>query len=310
MRWCPKVKLTLQNANEIQHILQEIPEFAGQTYSVSLLKGGLTNRNYKIDAGSATYVVRIAGEQTSLLGIDRACEYACAKAAAAVGIGPEVIAFLPEHKCLVTRFLDGHVLAATDSRRPEVMERMVGALRSYHESGAGQGIFSPFLAVRNNYAHALKHGVVFPPELSEALSLVAVLEQELQTDEPKSPCHNDLLPSNFIDDGQKMHVIDWEFGGMGDRYFDLGNLAANHLYEDEQERQLLTLYFGAATPDSIRRLRSMRLLSDMRECTWGFLETKISTLDCDYSEYARDYLQRFLVGYKQLISDSGTLIDR
>ena len=100
-----------------------------------------------------------------------------------------------------------------------------------------------------------------------------------------------------------MHIIDWEFAGMGDRYFDLGNLAANCLYEDEQERQLLALYFGTVTWDSIRRLRLMRLLSDMRECTWGFLETKISTLECDYSQYARDYLQRFLAGYKRLSSE-------
>ncbi len=290
----------LANANEIQHILDDIPNFAGQSCSVFPLNGGLTNRNYKIVAGSASYVLRIAGAQTSLLGIDRNCEYACAQAAAAVGIGPEVIAYLPVHRCLVTRFLDGQVLTADDTRNPAVMERMVEALRRYHESGPGQGVFSPFLAVRNNHARALEHGVVFPPELNEALSLVALMEKELVTNEPSKPCHNDLLSANFIDDGQNIHIIDWEFGGMGDRYFDLGNLAANNLYEEEHERQLLTFYFGAVTADSLRRLHLMRLLSDMRECMWGFLETKISTLDCDYSEYARDYLQRFLAGSKRL----------
>jgi thiamine kinase-like enzyme len=286
--------------NEIQRILEQIPEFVGRDCKVSRLEGGLTNKNYKIEVGSVAYVLRLAGQQSNLLGINRSLEYACAKAAATIGVGPEVIAYLPEYECLVTRFLDGQSLTADQTRQPDVLRRMIDGLRRFHNSNSLPGNFSPFLALHNNYTRARDRGATFPNEVNEALELIATLEKELQSDEPNCPCHNDLLPSNFIDDGQTVKIIDWEFAGMGDRYFDLANLAANCSFDEEQEHQLLNLYFGAVTPDSLRRLRLMRLVSDMRECTWGFLETKISTLEVDYGEYAQDYLQRFLSGCNRL----------
>ena len=275
-------------------LIQLIPELRGRSLTVSPLGGGLTNRNYHIDAGGESYVLRVAGENTALLGIDRASEVACSRAAAELGIGPEVVAYLPEHEAMLRRFVPGRVLTVEDVQEPAALRRVVGALRRYHDGPSGAGSFSPFATVRNYHALARERQVGFPCDLERARERLAGIQRELQRDDPPCPCHNDLLAGNFIDDGSSVRIIDWEYGGMGDRFFDLGNLAANNEFDDAHERALLTLYFGEVRPDRLRRLRLMRLASDMREAMWGFLQAAISTLDIDYLAYGQKHLERFL----------------
>ena len=241
-----------------------------------------------------SFVLRTPGRDTALLGIDRACEVACARAAAALGVGPEVIAFLPEHGAMVRRFAPGRVLTAEDVRQPAILRRTVEALLRYHQGPPGPGNFSPFATVRHYHALALQRQVKFPESLEPALERLARLEEQLRSNDPPCPCHNDLLPANFIDDGDAVRIIDWEYGGMGDRFFDLGNLAANGEFNEEHEMMLLALYFGEARPEDLRRLRRMRLASDLREAMWGFLQSALSTLDTDYLAYGRKHLERFL----------------
>src|SRR6185503_17727964 len=272
--------LTFRQVDE-QKLIQLIPELRGRSLTVSPLGGGLTNRNYRIDADGQSYVLRVAGKDTALLGIDRSCEVACSRAAAALGVGPEVIAYLPEHEAMARRFVSGRVLTAEDVRQPEVLSRVAETLHRYHGGPPGAGSFSPFAAVRSYYSLALERRAGFPDNLEHPLERLLQIEKDLQTDDPLCPCHNDLLAGNFIDDGTAVRIIDWEYGGMGDRFFDLGNLAVNNEFDDEQERALLAFYFGEVNRDHLRRLRLMRLASDMREAMWGFLQAAISTLDID-----------------------------
>ena len=277
-----------------QNLIQLIPELRDRSLTVTPLGGGLTNRNYRIDADGESYVLRVAGKDTALLGIDRACEVACSRAAAALGVGPEVVAYLPEHDAMLRRFAPGRVLTTVDMQQPAALRRVAEALRRYHTGPSGAGSFSPFATARNYYALARDRHVTFPDNLEGALELLARIEQDLQSDDPPCPCHNDLLAANLIDDGTAVRIIDWEYGGMGDRFFDLGNLAVNNEFNEEHERTLLTLYFGQARPDHLGRLRLMRLASDMREAMWGFLQAALSTLDVDYLAYGRKHLERFL----------------
>src|SRR6185503_13091886 len=140
--------LTFRQVDE-QKLIQLIPELRGRSLTVSPLNGGLTNRNYRIDADGQCYVLRVAGKDTALLGIDRASEVACSRAAAALGIGPEVIAYLPEHEAMVRRFVAGRVLTSEDVRQPGVLGRVARALRRYHGGPPGEGFFSPFATVRS-----------------------------------------------------------------------------------------------------------------------------------------------------------------
>jgi len=275
-------------------LIQLVPQLRDRAVTASPLVGGLTNRNYRIDAGGESYVLRVAGKETALLGIDRACEVACSRAAAELGVGPEVVAYLPEHDAMVQRFVPGRVLTAEELKQPAVLRRAVVALRRYHDGPPGAGSFSPFSVVRSYYGLARQRGVTFPDSLERALERLARIEQDLQTGDPPCPCHNDLLAANFIDDGTAVAILDWEYGGMGDRFFDFANLAANNEFDDERERALLEVYFGEARADDLRRLRLMRPVSDLREAMWGFLQAAISTLEVDYLAYGRKHLERFM----------------
>jgi thiamine kinase-like enzyme len=291
----------------IEALLQLVPALVGRETSITPLAGGITNRNFRVDADGRSFVLSIGGEHTELLGIDRKVEYECSLAAARSGLGPEVIAFLPEYRALVTRFVDGSVLAPEDLQQEPAMRRVAATLRRYHDGPQGAGQFSPFATVRNYFALARDRGVVFPANIGVALSLLERIEGVLQQIEAPCPCHNDLLPANFLDDGSSIWVIDWEYAGMGDRFFDLGNLAANHCFKEVQERMLLELYFGEVRERDLRRLRLMRLVSDMRESLWGFLQSAVSSLDFDFREYGQTHLQRFLKGAKVLETSPGAL---
>jgi thiamine kinase-like enzyme len=280
--------------DRIGAVLDCVPLLRGRDRSVTPLMGGITNQNYRVDTGDESFVLRIAGENTGFLGIDRAVEHACSLAAAQLDVGAEVIAFLPEHDALLTRFVPGRLLKPSDVRERSTMSRIVEALRRYHDGGPRDGMFSPFQVVRDYYALAWNRQVAFPPTIGEAMNRLGRIEVALETAEAPCPCHNDLLATNLIDDGSAVRIIDWEYAGMGDRWFDLGNLAANNELDEAQEHTLLELYFGEARPDDVRRLRLMRLASDLRESLWGFLQAGVSSLDYEFLPYGRSHLERFL----------------
>src|ERR1043166_236386 len=126
-----------------EQIIERIPEWRGRIAAVAPLGGGLTNRNYRVDTEVGTYVLRIAGPNTALLGIDRACEVACARAAAALGIGPDIIAWFPDQEAMVWRYVPGRTLTPGDLREPAVLRRVADALRRCHAGPPGAGKFSP-----------------------------------------------------------------------------------------------------------------------------------------------------------------------
>ncbi len=280
--------------DSVEVILQDVALLRDRDYSVTALAGGITNRNYRIDVGDDSYVLRIAGANTGFLGIDRNVEHACSVTAARLDVGTEVIAYLPQHGALLTRFVAGRVLTPSDFQDSEILQRAVTSLHRYHLGPPGPGAFSPFHVVRDYYARACARQVPFPPTIGKALQMLDRLEAELDAHQPPYPCHNDLLAANLIDDGLVVRIIDWEYAGMGDYWFDLGNFAANNVFDEAQEHALLDLYFGAVRAPDLRRLRLMRLVSDLRESLWGFLQAGVSTLDFTFLEYGRTHLDRFL----------------
>ncbi|HET8785021.1 MAG TPA: phosphotransferase, partial [Candidatus Limnocylindrales bacterium] len=110
----------------------------------------------------------------------------------------------------------------------------------------------------------------------------------------RRPCHNDLLNANFIDDGQRIRIVDWEYAGMGDPFFDLGNFSINHELDADADAALLEAYAGEVRPADLARITLMRVVSDFREAMWGVLQQGISTLDVDFVAYAADHFDRLL----------------
>jgi thiamine kinase-like enzyme len=288
-------KFTLSD-EKVTTIMGLIPQLRGNALTIRPLRGGLTNHNYLVTSKGQRFVLRIAGENSALLGINRHVEHSCARHAFQVGIGPEVVAFLPEHRAMLTRFVPGRPLLSRDLHSPAVMHRLVRAIRTYHESSAAEGAFEPFKTIRRYYLEAKKRKAPFPSTMTQAFGALEHIENKIEAPEFLHNCHNDLLRSNFVHHRNSVWILDWEYSGRGDLFFDLGNLAANNLFSHEQEVTLLRFYFGEARASALQRLRLMRLVSEMREATWGFLQTRISTLNIDYLSYARLHLGRFLKG--------------
>jgi len=259
------------------------------------ISGGITNRNYRVVVDGTTYFVRLAGERTGLLGIDRAHEKAALETAAGLGIAPWVVAFLPDQDSLVTTWIDGETLEAADVREPEVLAPLVDALRAFHDAGEIPGRFHVSEIAQRYRDHATDHDVDVPDAYDELLAVTRQVEDAFAKHPiADRPCHNDLLSANFMRGRDGVAIVDFEYAGMGDPFFDLGNLSVNNEFDDALDHALLERYFGEATPPRVARLKLMRIVSDFREAMWGVIQQGISSLDIDYVEYANQHFERCL----------------
>jgi thiamine kinase-like enzyme len=283
--------------DELVRAMQKVPELAGRELTLTALSGGITNRNFRVDAAGTEdrWVIRLAGNDTHLLGISREVERAATVAAAGVGVGPEVTAFIRPEGYLVTRFIVGSPVSDEAVHEPETLRRVADSLRRIHDGPAIPGLFVPLRIAEAYRALALARGVPIPPEYDLAAAIGRRIEMALLSDPIElRPCHNDLLNANFIDDGARIRIIDWEYAGMGDPFFDLGNFSINHELTPYEDEILLAAYDGSIRPDRLARLTLMRVVSDFREAMWGVLQQGVSTLDVDFVAYASASFDRLL----------------
>ena len=262
-----------------------------QELEIEPLGGGITNHNFVVRVDGKAYVLRIAGEDTELLGIDRAAEHEAARIAAGLGVGPEVVDFV--EGSLITRFVDGGIIPIEVIRRPEGLREVAGLLRRIHEGPPFPATFDAFRVVEAYRGTAEAHGVRIPPQYAEAKTRADEIERTLGT-RPALPCHNDLLNANFIRSPAGIRIVDWEYAGMGDRFFDLANFSVNHELSEAESDSLLHAYFGQVTDEAREHLRLMRFMSDFREAMWGVVQQGISKLDFDYEDYASRHFERAL----------------
>ncbi len=286
-------------AEHLASALQRVPETAGRDLAFTPLSGGITNRNFLITiAGDADrYVIRLAGNDTHLLGISREVEHAATVAAAGVGVGPEVAAFIRPEGYLVTRFIVGSPVSMEEVRGPAMLERVADSIRRVHGGPAIPGLFVPLRVAEAYLALARSRGVPEPRGWAAAHDAGHRIERALVDARlPLLPCHNDLLNANFIDDGERIRIVDWEYAGMGDPFFDLGNFSINHELTPDQDAAFLAAYdqTDSAAPARLARLTLMRVVSDFREAMWGVLQQAISTLDVDFVAYAEEHFDRLL----------------
>ena len=285
--------------DELVGAMQRVPELAGRDLTLRALSGGITNRNFLVEAAGTAerWVIRLAGNDTYLLGISREVEHAATVAAAGVGVGPEVTAFVRPEGYLVTRFIVGSPVSDEAVHRPETLVRVADSLRRIHDGPAIPGLFVPFRIVEAYRALAAAREVRIPPEYDLAEAASRRIELALLTNPIElQPCHNDLLNANFIDDGVRIRIVDWEYAGMGDPFFDLGNFSINHELTPDEDQQLLAAYEGNIRPDRLARLTLMRTVSDFREAMWGVLQQGISSLDVDFVAYAGEHFDRLIAG--------------
>jgi thiamine kinase-like enzyme len=262
---------------------------------VTPIEAGITNRNYRVEVGGEVFVVRLAGAHTELLGIDREHEVEAGRAAAAAGAGPEVVAFIPELGCVVTRFVDGDAIPDERLAEPDVIRAIVASIRSIHGCAPIAATFPVFRIVDEFRETAAERGVAIPPAYDDAHAVADRIEAAFSSAPmPLTTCHNDLLNANLLFDAGHVWIVDYEYAGMGDPFFDLGNFSINNGLGPDADTLLLEAYFGEVRDVHRARLALMRIVSDFREAMWGVVQQGISELEFDYVGYADRHFTRLL----------------
>lgn len=278
--------------DDLDAVMSELrPRLGAPTAVPIALDGGITNRNYRVRFKGHDCVLRLAGKDTGLLGINRRAEWFANSVAADLKIAPRVLAW--GDGWIVTEYMDGTPAEAADvCSRPEAIAE---GLRRFHDCGVEmpQRFWVP--DVLQSYSEVVRdHGAQLPAAYGRVQELVGRIAGRLPLNDPV-PCHNDLLPANVLRVGphDAVMLIDWEYAGMGHRMFDLGNLAVNAELGESEEIRLLGAYLGRS-PDSeeLVSLRLMRIMSDAREAAWGVVQNVISEIDFDFDGYARQHFER------------------
>ena len=278
----------------------------------TVLGGGITNHNFRARFGGREVVVRMPGNDTELLGSDRAGERAASSLAAAVGVAPAVVAHLEDPVVLVTEFVEGPTMASAELREPRALAGVAAALRKIHGCGEIEARFDAFRLVEEYAAATRSRGGEVPATYELARAAAARIEAApALSGEAAVLCHDDLLAANFLDTPAGIRIVDWEYAGMGNRWFDLGNFAVNNELGAAEEEAFLTAYLGTApSPADLSALWLMRLMSDFREAMWGVVQQAISDLDFDFEEYATKHFDRLLAaidgpGFEAMLEDAG-----
>jgi len=263
------------------------------------LAGGITNQNFKVENAGRRYVVRV-GDDIPVHGVIRANELAASRAAHLAGLSPGVVHAEPG--ILVLDFIEGRTFAPEDVRDPANLERLVGMVRRCHRDipnylRGPAAMFWVFHVVRD-YGHTLREGDSrHMPILGDLLKRAERLELAVGPIDIVFG-HNDLLAANFIDDGKRLWLVDWEYAGFNSPLFDLGGLASNSELSPEHAEEAFSLYFGRPVDDALRRrAAAMTAASLLRETMWSMVSEIYSKVDFDYGAYTAENLRRFEAAY-------------
>lgn len=258
------------------------------------LEGGLTNLSYVVEDAGAKFVVR-CGDDIPAHHVFRDRELAASMAAHVAGLSPEIVHAEPG--VLVMRFVEGRTFTEADLRGN--IQRLALLLRKCHQEVGGHlagppNFFSVFHVIRD-YARTIRAA-----DSPFTAGLPRYLEAGRQLEAAQVPMpivfgHHDLLPGNVLDDGRRLWLIDWEYGGFGTAMFDLANLSANGDFGEAEDSALLDAYFdGKVSADLCRSFQAMKAASALREAMWAMVsDIHLKIPGADYKAHARDYLRRF-----------------
>jgi thiamine kinase-like enzyme len=279
---------------EISKVLAAIPGLATGGDATIERIGGLTNRNYKITLGSERYVLRLAGAGTSDY-IDRAAEAHNARVAAAAGVNAEILHFEVEGGTMLARYIDSLTMSEAAFKDLARVERAARAFRRMHRfTEPFTGRFDVFAQI-DEYLALLHRNNARIPDGYEALQKEADVARQVLNERPPAlaPCHNDPLAENFLDAPDRMYLVDWEYAGMNDPMWDLGDLSVEAAFGPEQDEALLRAYFDGVPPEDQRgRMVLAKGLCDLVWTLWGLLQVMNDNPVDDFWAYSINRFER------------------
>jgi thiamine kinase-like enzyme len=281
-------------ALSIEEAIARVPAWRrARSVEVAPLAGGITNLNYRVEVDGETFVARISSTEARQLGVKRRREHAATVSAWRAGVAPEVVYWSEKRGILVTRFVPGVALEVERPLEPERVRRIVAAMRLYHAGRPYVGSTSPFVTVRAWTAAARRRGGALPPDIDALIAALRPIRRSLIARPVLAvPCHNDLWGPNLIDDGERVTVLDWEYAGMGDPYYDLASLAIHHSDGEDWDRSLLRAYAGTATDAGLARIALYRVAAELRESLWYIVALALPTATPSFVELAERHADR------------------
>lgn len=271
----------------IDEVVATAETFRGRQLDVTELSGGLTNANYLVEADGTRFVVRIPGASTELLAVDRANERHNAEAAASTGISPPIVEYLDRWNVMILAFVEGRTMSAETLRTPEQASRIADSLRVLHTSPRFAKDFDMFRLTEFYLGVCDERGVRVPEGFRDRIPTVAKIEAAFAANPvPSVPCHNDLLAENYIDDGEKLWIVDFEYSGNNDPCFELGDTAQECGYDEALRATLCESYFGALLPDRLARMELQAIMADVGWTLWAAIQARISSIDFDFWGWA------------------------
>ena len=271
----------------IETIIQKIGDWQGRQVEARALSGGLTNTNYQVTVDGTPYFVRVPGESTDLLAINRQNEYYNSKAAAEAGVGPQVLYHLPEYDVMVLEFITGQTMSNQALSAPGMPTRIAQALKLLHAGPRFLTDFNMFRVTEFYLGIVNEYKVHIPEDFIERMSKVKQIEQAMLVHPLSSvPCNNDLLAENYIDDGKMLRLIDFEYSGNNDPTFELANTCQELQYDDARIQEMCQAYFGKVTPALLARIKLNMIMSDVGWTLWAAIQAKISKIEYDFWGWA------------------------
>ena len=271
----------------VEEAVEKIEDWKGKNISIQPLSGGLTNSNYKVEVDGTPYFVRVPGERTELLAVDRNNEYHNTKAAAQAGVAPHVLYYLPGYCVMVLEFLNGKTMSKDALNAPGMPTRMAQSIKQLHSGPRFLTDFNMFRLTEYYLSLCKEREIRIPAGYLERMPIVERIETAMSVHPVETvPCNNDLLAENYLDDGRKLWLIDYEYSGNNDPTFELGNTCQEMQFDDDQIAEVCLAYFGTVSANRIARMKLNMIMSDVGWGLWAAIQANISTIDFDFWGWA------------------------
>ena len=273
----------------IEQVIAAIPAWVGREVDAEPIAAGLTNANWKVTVDGTPHFVRIPGAATDLLAVDRANERHNTRAAATAGVGPPVLHELPEWDVFVLAWVDARTMSIETLGAPGIPARVAEALRQLHAGPRFRDDFDMFRTTERYLRVVDERSILIPNGYRDRLDRLPRIEAALGVHPlPTVPCHNDLLAENYLDDGQRLWLVDYEYSGNNDPTFELGNTCQEQGWEEARIRELCAAYFGEVTDALLARMRLQMIMSDVGWTLWAAIQAAISTIEYDFFGWAEE----------------------
>jgi thiamine kinase-like enzyme len=293
---------------ELAALFDRVPSLAGLPRQVEPLPGGLTNRNYKVTVPGGSFVARVFSPGSELLAINRDNEYRNTATAAAAGAGPPVIDYWPAGGILVIGYIAGRTLTNADVAAPGSVARIARACRRLHDGERFGNDFDMFEIQRGYLAAVRARGFRLPAGYDRLMPCFEAVRHALARCPVRTvPCNNDLLAGNFIDDGERIWLIDYEYSGNNDACFELGNIGSECGLSADGLADLVTAYYGRPLRNKIARAALLGLAARYGWTLWGAIQAAVSPIDFDFWAWGAERYEAAAAAFTG--PDFGRLLD-